>query len=731
MLKNKTKKYLIAILIFGQAVALPGLAFANGDPTGPLNPISITDGGSAIANATFQTAFGPIVTANAACATAESAYQKSNGATKAGFSGLSIIGGSSALVEQLGQQWLAYGGFEDCRQAVAKLLTGLPTTNSYNDNQRQALLTQVNASIQGWKAKEDQTLAQLNNASQGFWKTLVFNILIQTTKSVADALVTKLVNNYKITNIKQYADSVATLMYDNQYLRDNFPDAQGQLMARAILNQPELRNQIQPGIFVAANAALGFNPTSLSPSDPNYYQKMAMVGSSTANPYFLQASYVSSTDQAHAQALAQANAQIAQSQGFKTPVNCAGSLAQQQQIDTQAKAASDQLANRQALLASLQAAGPAASQSDLAKAQADYNNALIKWNNIPFTVTGSSSVSSVQQGGGNNTEGTMAIAMCEAISSPATLINKGIDQAFSSVGVNMSQYNNNNLPAFITLISQAASQIGSSLIFGGTSAAKSAALANENIVANGAVASVNQTLSANAAGSAAAAVTFVIVPNGGASTANAYQANWSVDSGTYPSASRVTIVGDGVSAQNLPTSGATTITTTKGGNYTLTVYDSNGNTLASSVTTVNPNSTSASIGSSSSNSSGSITISPASGLISAGDNINISCSNLSVPSGSQIVVDVNNISIPQSIPITNGSCFAQISVTKSNNFITGINNTVSAWVGDSTASANQISGAPVSNTANLAIVGNVLGAFTNIPVLETRGAPVIFNPRGQ
>ena len=381
-------------------------------------------------------------------------------------------------------------------------------------------------------------------------------------------------------------------MYDNQYLRDNFPDAQGQSMARAILTQPEFRDQIQPGIFVAANTALGFTPGTLSPSDPNYYQKMAMVGSASANPYFMQTAYVSGVDQAHAQALVQANAQIAQSQGYKTPVNCAGSLAQQQQIDLKAKAASDQLANRQALYNSLLTAGPAANQSDLAKAKSDLDNATIAWNNVPFTVTGTSSVSSLQQGGGNNTEGTMAIAMCEAISSPATLINQGIDSVVSHYTDGLSQYNNNNLPAFISIIGQVASQIGSSLIFGGAGAAQGAAIINESTVANSLTASVSQTITANAASSSLNSITFIAVPSSGTNVGvgKNYQLNW--DASAVSGSDHVTILGDGIQSTlaAYPVSGSTTVATSKGGVYTLSVYDSNNNLLATRSITINVNS---------------------------------------------------------------------------------------------------------------------------------------------
>ena len=99
--------------------------------------------------------------------------------------------------------------------------------------------------------------ARINNANQGFWKTLLISMLLQTSKAVADTLVTKLVNNYKISNLKHYTDSVATLMYDNQFIRENFPNTQDQLMARAILEQSGVPHANPAGNFCGGQRGFG------------------------------------------------------------------------------------------------------------------------------------------------------------------------------------------------------------------------------------------------------------------------------------------------------------------------------------------------------------------------------------------------------------------------------------------------------------------------------------------
>ncbi|HVY68092.1 MAG TPA: hypothetical protein VHA30_04340 [Patescibacteria group bacterium] len=587
MQRNNFLKIAAVFLLAGQLL-LPALALAQISV-----PVSDSNTGNSLggvagtaANATIQSTLTGIDTASRACATAEQAYEKTDSAAQLGFSGLAIIGGDSVLLAQLQAKITAYNGFITCRQGVLDSLKAVITPNVFTANLKQQIADQQNAALTAYKQKLEQVQARYNNAKQGFWKTLVFNILIKTSKSVADALVTKLVNNYKIRNYVGYADSLATLMYDNQFLRQNFPDAQGQLMARAVLENPLFRNQIPSAIFVAADQALGFNPSQLDPASPNFYTNLATVGSTAANPYFQHSVYVGGVNQAHATALAYAQNQISQSNGYKAPVTCAGSLAQQQFIDAQNKAALDKLNNRSNLLANLQSAqkaGQQVSASDLAKAQADYTAAYNSWNNLPDTMGTSSP----------------AIIMCEAVSSPANLVNQGIDQAFNAIGVNMAQYNNNNLPAFMNIIGSVASQIGSSFILGGSAGAKGAALINEGTVVNAAVQAGTDALYSNVSANLANGVDFEAAP-ASSGQANTYTLSWNVITAQLGTASFATVSGPGIAAttvdpktkqtipNKLPLSGSANVTAAGGGNYILTVFDASGKSLTAVTLTITP-----------------------------------------------------------------------------------------------------------------------------------------------
>ena len=600
MSDNKLQKNIAAVLLCTQLAMLPAFVFASA------TPVSTADSGSTIENGAFNIQLKLITTVNPTqptnallvCDTAMQAFEKTDNAVSMGLSFSSIIGGGDKLAAQYALEISAYNIYLGCLQGdttlgfvpgVLPALTNLTAPNIYTAGIKQQYIEKVNANIVIYKAKLASAKAHYSVASQNIWKALLITILLNTTKAVASQLVAKLVNNYKISNIKAYTDSVATLMYDNQFIRDNYPSNQDQLMARAILNNPAFRTQVPPGLFVQADAALGY--TSLNPDDPNFYSNLAKAGFASTNPYYLHTSYVAGTDQAHSLALATAQTHIVQGNGYKAPVNCAGSLAQQKQIDTQSKAASDALAYAQGQLSSLQKAqqldANSVSAADLAKAQAAYQTALTTWNNLPFAVTGKNDVSNSGIQGGNNTEGTAAIIMCEAVSSPAVLVNQGIDAVFKSL--NLGQYNNSNLPGFLSAISGIATQIGSNLVLGGITG--NSARINENAILNQAVSATQaatiQTLDNNAVDNMAKGVQFQAYSN---STKNGATLAWNIITQQISTASYVTIAGPAITGAlvKLPLSGSKDIVLTTVGNYTLTVYDATNKVLISALISVDP-----------------------------------------------------------------------------------------------------------------------------------------------
>ncbi len=588
-MRNKNiKKYIAIILLAGELALFPLSAFAQISALGALNPVPTSDGGTAAQNAIFSAAMIAPRATFSACLTAVNTADAADNASQLGFTGLSLIGGDSVLMVRLGAKLTAYQVFLTCANTVISTVDAIGAPNSYTAQQKQSYITQITSAIQAYKAKLENAQARYNNAKQGFWKTLVFNILIKTSKSVANSLVQKLVSNYKVRNVMQYTDSVATLMYDNQFIRKNFPGSEGQFMARAILENPLVRNDVPSYAFIAADTALGFDPKYLDTNDPDFYVKMSHVGSTIANPYYQHTTNIGGVDQARAQSLQYAQAQVTQGNGLKTPVTCAGSMAQQQSVDQQYKAASNRFDDRYALLKNLQQAkglGQNVSDSDMQKAQSDFDAARNAMKVLPQTVS------------------SPANTICEAIVSPASLIDKGIDEAFKSVGSKLGQYNDNNLPGFMNLIGDVASQIGSSMIFGGLSGAKGAAMINEERVAKAIVQAGTETLYSNASENLAKGIVFNA--ERGSNYSDEYVLNWDVVTAQLEKANFVTIGGDGISTtkidpntrQTVPNkfglNGSVSIRTSRGGGYILTVFDVNGRAMTSVTMAINVNSTQA------------------------------------------------------------------------------------------------------------------------------------------
>ena len=101
--------------------------------------------------------------------------------------------------------------------------------------------------------------------------------------------------------------------------------------------------------FYCGRYRFGFDPKYLDTNDPDFYVKCPTL----AVPWLtliINTLQTSAVWTKVAQSLQYAQAQVTQGNGLKTPVTCAGSMAQQQSVDQQYKAASNRFDDRYALL---------------------------------------------------------------------------------------------------------------------------------------------------------------------------------------------------------------------------------------------------------------------------------------------------------------------------------------------------------------------------------------------
>jgi hypothetical protein len=285
--------------------------------------------------------------------------------------------------------------------------------------------------------------------------------------------------------------------------------------------------------------------------------------------------------------LSSAQNEILLGSGLKAPRNCSGNVNEQKAIDQKWAQTNDQLKNRLDLYNDLKNAYATQYSKlslseqkklsdDLKKAENDYITASRQLKAMPTSYK------------------SPVLKICEAIASPAELVNKGIDKSFNAFSKSLSDYNDNNLPFFMTWVSDIGSNIANNLIFGGN--LKASLLAESSNLAQ----AINYGLSY--ADSQSAKKNLENGINFGydyGNSSNEYILHWemvNVDRADY-----VTINGDGISeikrdsagrvitettrignatvtvpaVNKLPRDGSIAIKTSKGGEYSLKVYDKN------------------------------------------------------------------------------------------------------------------------------------------------------------
>ena len=100
-------------------------------------------------------------------------------------------------------------------------------------------------------------------------------------------LITKIEQNYLIANFLYYSDALISGQYANDYLQKYVSDQLDREIVKKFIPQFSCGTQpqdLRPVFKAKAESYLGFDPQSLDPRDPDYYQKMARVGDFLASP---------------------------------------------------------------------------------------------------------------------------------------------------------------------------------------------------------------------------------------------------------------------------------------------------------------------------------------------------------------------------------------------------------------------------------------------------------------
>lgn len=601
-LRFKPKKYFVTSLI-GLLLFEPVLVLAQVGEV-PVSHPGLGTGGIAgsVASAATKAALAGVVTANEACQKAEETFNAVNTVKGIAYGGLSLIGGNKVEVADLEAYKKAIDGFILCRQRVRDTLQAVVTTNLYDGQTKQRLSDEINLALRNLEKRRDEIETQAKIAKRGLWKGILAALLLRTTKIVTQRLVNSLTSKFKINDIMQYADAVASNVYTAQLIHDRAVDNEEQMILRSIISNPLLRTKIDNVIYQRAADALElngevFSARSITANDPDFYLKLAKFGDAETNVPFLKTAYENRASEIQSAGLASAQHEILLGSGLKAPRSCAGNINEQKSIEMRWAQANDKLANRLALYNDLLEAyntkfGQLSAKeqqkllSDLKKAEIDYLKASQELKAMPTTFRSVDNKATGQKK-------SLLFKTCEAIASPAESVNKGIEQAFDKYAKSLADYNDNNLPFFMSWIADIGANIASNLIFGG-GGLKESLLAESGNLAQ----AVNLGLSfADAQAAKKNLENGIRFDYDKGNGTDEFILSWEILD--VSNADFVTINGSGISdvrrdasgrvvtdpqtklpvLNRLPLSGSTAIRTKTGGQYILRVYDKLGRLL--------------------------------------------------------------------------------------------------------------------------------------------------------
>jgi hypothetical protein len=134
-------------------------------------------------------------------------------------------------------------------------------------------------------------------------------------------MLTKIETNYMVANFLYYSDALVAGQYTNDYLNKYVADSFDRQIIKKFIPQFNCGKQDPnlKAVFEAKSSEyLGFDPEGVSPDDPDYFQKMAKVGSFLASPQGWKIRYEDLANQAKSEAEKTAEKELTSS-GLKTP----------------------------------------------------------------------------------------------------------------------------------------------------------------------------------------------------------------------------------------------------------------------------------------------------------------------------------------------------------------------------------------------------------------------------
>lgn len=158
--------------------------------------------------------------------------------------------------------------------------------------------------------------------------------------SFMNKLATKIEQSYRISNFLYYSDALVSGQYVDDYLNKYVSDPLDRTIAKNFIPQISCGStgNNNQAFQAKANQYLGFDPSTLNPNDPQFYQKMAKTGDFFSSSQGWQVYYQGLADQAQSAAQNAANQEILSS-GQKAGRGPSGDVITPSQVSSEAMAA--------------------------------------------------------------------------------------------------------------------------------------------------------------------------------------------------------------------------------------------------------------------------------------------------------------------------------------------------------------------------------------------------------
>lgn len=523
---------------------------------------------------TGAVAKGAVTAATQGCVISEKAWKVANSSDNLA-SGIAVIGGDAAQITRWSVKIATLTAINTCYDTVLTAVRAGGSVGAMTGSQALEALGMSELELTNIVLAYDGRIARLvelrDEAIKKMWEGVAYRVLATVQQQVTGRIINQLIAKYKIGNYLKYADAVATQIYTADYVRANFPDKSDQLIIRSILTSDAVNGGLMPYIKEKANENLGFLPQQLDFADPEYYQKMALAGTGSANPFYLRSIYEARAGMTKSEAEAQAKQEIAQGQGFIPARNCSGVIAQESvNLDKKITAANRDLAIKRAAWSKLNdqwTANPkSVADSELEKAAAAANE-------------------SSQAYASMSKSPSLFAQVCADIKNPAAAISNFANSYLASSLNQVNAPRPGNLPFFASFVETVATNFLTTIVNGGTPSTEiltEAGFRGANIAADGILAGITETSALKSLYNSENGAIFSATPD---STVGFYRASWNATA--VSGAHHVTITSGDIIYNGTTPSGQVSIRSTGGTTLILRVYDSN-NKLLTTVTFTNP-----------------------------------------------------------------------------------------------------------------------------------------------